>query len=68
MCARNSHSYTHLIIVVGIVREPIVWVFITSKYPGIHEIGLPNLIEGPLRVRAELLWTQYCYAFSCPGG
>ena len=36
MYASNSHSYTHLILALGIVREPIVWVFITSKYPGIH--------------------------------
>ena len=41
MYANNSHSYTHLILAMGIVREPTVWVFITSKYPGIHDIGLP---------------------------
>ena len=41
--ARNSHSYTHLILALGIVREPTVWVFITSKYPGIHDIGLPSI-------------------------
>ena len=28
----NSHSYTHLILALGIVREPTVWGFITSKY------------------------------------
>ena len=27
----------------GIVREPTVWVFITSKYPGIHDIGLASV-------------------------
>ena len=43
MCARNSHSYTHLILALGIVREPTVWVFITSKYPGTHDIGLPTI-------------------------
>ena len=43
MCASNSHSYTHLILALGIVREPTVWVFITSKYPGTHDIGLPTL-------------------------
>ena len=42
MCASNSHSYTHLILAVGIVRKPRVWVFITSKYPGTHDIGLPR--------------------------
>ena len=31
-----------LILALGIVREPTVWVFITSKYPGIHDIGLPT--------------------------
>ena len=43
MYASNSHSYTHLILALGIVREPTVWVFITSKYPVIHDIGLPTL-------------------------
>ena len=42
MYASNSHSYTHLILALGIVREPTVWGFITSKYPGIHDIGLPK--------------------------
>ena len=41
MCASNYHSYTHLILALGIVREPTVWVCITSKYPGTHDIGLP---------------------------
>ena len=27
-----SHRYTHLILALGIVREPTVWGFITSKY------------------------------------
>ena len=44
MCASNSHSYTHLKLALGIVREPTGWVlnFITSKYPGTHDIGLPR--------------------------
>ena len=42
MYASNSHSYTHLILALGIVRERTVWVFITSKYPGIRDIGLPT--------------------------
>ena len=42
MYASNSHSYTHLILALGIVREPTVWGFITSKFPGIHDIGLPT--------------------------
>ena len=41
MYAIYSHSYTHLIQALGIVREPTVWRFITSKYPGIHDTGLP---------------------------
>ena len=45
MCASNSHSYTHLIQALGIVREPPVWVFITSKYPGTHDIGLPIILS-----------------------
>ena len=46
MCASNIHSYTHLILALGIVREPTIWVFITSKYPGTHDIGLPTDSEG----------------------
>ena len=46
MCASNSHSYTHLILALGIVREPTVWGFITSEYPGTHDIGLPNVRLG----------------------
>ena len=42
MYASNSHSCTHLILALGIVREPTVWVFITSEYHGIHDIGLPS--------------------------
>ena len=45
MYASNSHSYTHLIVALGIVREPTVWGFITSEYPGIHDIGLPTDIS-----------------------
>ena len=39
--ASNSHSYTHSKVALGIVstREPTVWGFITSQYPGIHDIG-----------------------------
>ena len=43
MCASNSHSYTHLIQALGIVRKPTIWVFITSKYPGTHDIGLARV-------------------------
>ena len=46
MCASNSHSYTHLILALGIVREPTIWGFITSQYPGIHDIGLPTMRTG----------------------
>ena len=37
MYASNSHSYTHLILVLGIGREPTVWGFITSKYSYTNE-------------------------------
>ena len=42
MYASNSHSYTHLILALGIVREPTLWRFIASKYPGTHDNGLPS--------------------------
>ena len=41
-------SYTHSILTLGIVRKPTVWGFITSKYPGIHEIGLPTAVSALL--------------------
>ena len=44
MYASNSHSYTHLILALGIVRGLTVWGFITSKYLGTHDIGLPTVI------------------------
>ena len=37
-------SYTHLILALGIAREPTVWGFITSQYPGIHDIDRATLI------------------------
>ena len=43
MYASNFHSYTHLILALGIIRKPTVWVFITSKYHGTHDIGLPTI-------------------------
>ena len=49
MYASNSHSNTHLILALGIVIEPTVWVFITSKYPGIHDIGPPTFGPGSLQ-------------------
>ena len=41
VCARNYHSYTHIIIALGIVREPTVWGFMTSKYSCTYDIALP---------------------------
>ena len=48
MYANNSHRYTHLILALGIIREHTVWGFMTSQYPGIHDIGLPayNALHG----------------------
>ena len=42
MYASNSHSYTRLILALGIVRKPTVRIFITSPSLGIHDIGLPS--------------------------
>ena len=39
MYASNSHSYTNLILALGIVREPTLWGLMTSKYPCTHDIG-----------------------------
>ena len=39
MCALNYHSYTHLKLALGIIREPTVWEFMTSKHPCTHNIG-----------------------------
>ena len=36
----QSHSYTRLILALGIVREPTECVFITSRYPGTPDVGL----------------------------
>ena len=47
MYASNYHSYTHLIRALGIVREPTVCWFVTSEYPGIHDIGLPTVCTEP---------------------
>ena len=46
MYATNSYSYIDLIQAVGIVREPTVWGFRTSQYPGIHDIGLATSDQG----------------------
>ena len=47
MCARSYYSYTHLILAMGIVRERIVWGFMTSTYSA-HNVmtlvGLPSNI------------------------
>ena len=33
MCARNNHSYTHLILALGIVRKPTVWRLLLHNTP-----------------------------------
>ena len=53
MYASNSHSYTHLILALGIVREPTVWWFITSKCPGTPDIGLPIIIKSDSIERSQ---------------
>ena len=47
--ASYSHSYTHLILGLGIVRKPTVWGFITSHYPGIHDTDLPSSVHARTR-------------------
>ena len=39
MYANNSHTYTHLIIALGIVRNPTIWGLITPKYSCTHDIA-----------------------------
>ena len=46
MYASNSHTYTHLILALGIVRKPTVWDFITSQYPGYIVMTLACLVFG----------------------
>ena len=58
MYARNSHSYSYLILAPGIVREPTVWVYITSKYPGIHDMA--GLVTRPPSSSDELLEHAHC--------
>ena len=66
-----SHSYTHLILALGIVREPIIWGFITSKYPGIHDIGWASTrvsartTQGVIHQQSSLIttmsWQYHCF-------
>ena len=56
MYASNSHSYTYLILALGIVREPTIWVFITSEYSGMHDIGLPRYGEISVGSFRSLSW------------
>ena len=39
--ACNSHTYTHLIVALGIVRKPtgVFFLFSFFRYPGTHDIG-----------------------------
>ena len=64
MYASNSHSYTHLILALGIVRERISWVFITSRYPGIHDTGLPSNANGTV----VLMWLWCALETEIPPG
>ena len=50
MYASNSHSYTHLILALGIVREPTLWGFITSNIlePTLWGFITSNLLEPTL--------------------
>ena len=57
MYAYNSHICTHLTLALGIVREPTIWIFITSKYPSTHDIGLATrrgrAVDEPSTARAR---------------
>ena len=63
MYASNSHSYTHLILALGIVSEPTIWVFITSEYPGIPDIGLATIssIQKALYRHTKQVFKGYTY-------
>ena len=63
MYASNSHSYTHLILALDIVKEPTVWVFITSEYPGIHVIGLPTHVVLMCTWRAHMTPVKHIFYF-----
>ena len=54
MYASNYHTYTHLILALGIVRKPTIWGFITLHYPGIHDIGLLNKV-GPTDIANSII-------------
>ena len=53
VCARNYHRYTRLILALGIVREPTVWRFMTSKYFCTHDIGRATI--APTNLTQSLL-------------
>ena len=42
MYASNPHSYTLVVLGLGIVSESTLWGFVTSQYSGIHDIGWAN--------------------------
>ena len=55
--ARNYHSYTHLLLALGIIREPKIWWLIKSKYLAVLLTGVaparPSTLE---RVVWALAW------------
>ena len=61
MCARNYHSYTHLILALCIVREPTVWGFMTSTSSStqMSDVGRAAPRPGPLGARGAPV-------YSCP--
>ena len=46
MYARNSHSYTHLILALGIVREPTVWGLLLHNILTYNDTGRARLDQG----------------------
>ena len=65
MYASNSHSYTHLKLALGIVRKPTVWVFMNSKYHGIHDIGLAKDMPSTMSLMRDTDQSLLKYKLTC---
>ena len=64
----NSHSYTHLVLALGIIREPTIWGFITTKRPGswrtVEPRGFPFTCPPP-HLQSLLVNSVYESAIDC---
>ena len=64
MYAIHSHSYTHLILALGIVRAPTVWVIITSNILAHMTLAClltPDLFVTAINVRLACQWARGYY-------